>query len=205
MSVCGLLSPAALAPPVLTARPCSLLNPPPAAYAVTLLGLAPLRPPPSPRVALTALLPVSASFAASLFLGNYAYLGLSGECSAGGCAPAKQAWAGLGIDWLGAAKQQSAARPCSRRLQLMAGWPAPALPSGPVVSPALAPPAQLTLPWPNPAVAFVNICKAATPLATLAVGLAARLEPRSKLTLLATLLIAGGTALATAAEASTGA
>lgn len=55
------------------------------------------------------------------------------------------------------------------------------------------------------AVAFVNICKAATPLATLAVGLVARLEPRSKLTLLATLMIAVGTAIATASEAATGA
>lgn len=49
-----------------------------AAYSATVLGIAPLGPPPTARVALTKLLPVSASFAASLFLGNYAYLGLSG-------------------------------------------------------------------------------------------------------------------------------
>lgn len=41
------------------------------------VGLAPLGPRPSLRTALTKLLPISASFAASLFLGNVAYLGLS--------------------------------------------------------------------------------------------------------------------------------
>lgn len=52
--------------------------------------------------------------------------------------------------------------------------------------------------------AFVNICKAATPVVTLAVGLCTRMERLSKLTLLATLLIAVGTAIATASEAATG-
>lgn len=46
--------------------------------------------------------------------------------------------------------------------------------------------------------------KAATPLVTLAVGLAVRLEAMSKLTLLSTALIAFGTAVATASEAGTG-
>lgn len=45
--------------------------------------------------------------------------------------------------------------------------------------------------------------KAATPLVTLAVGLAVRLETMSKLTLLSTALIAFGTAVATASEAGT--
>jgi drug/metabolite transporter (DMT)-like permease len=99
------------------------------ALAASLLGFAPLRPPPSAEVAITKLLPVAASFAASLFLGNVAYLGLS--------------------------------------------------------------------------VAFINMLKAATPLVTLAVGLALRLEAMSKLTLLSTALIAFGTAVATASEAGT--
>lgn len=99
------------------------------ALAASLLGLAPLRPPPSAEVAIKKLLPVAASFAASLFLGNVAYLGLS--------------------------------------------------------------------------VAFINMLKAATPLVTLAVGLAVRLEAMSKLTLLSTALIAFGTAVATASEAGT--
>lgn len=47
--------------------------------------------------------------------------------------------------------------------------------------------------------------KAATPLVTLAVGLAMRLEALSKLTLLSTALIALGTAIATASEATSGA
>ena len=41
-------------------------------------GFAPMRPPPPLRFVLGRLLPVSASFAACLFLGNAAYLGLSG-------------------------------------------------------------------------------------------------------------------------------
>lgn len=47
------------------------------AWLAARVGLAPLRPPPPLRTALTKLLPVSLSFAASLFLGNVAYLGLS--------------------------------------------------------------------------------------------------------------------------------
>ena len=70
----GTLLTAALLPPLL---------PPPAALAASLLGLAPLRPPPSAEVAIKKLLPVAASFAASLFLGNVAYLGLSGEGNCG--------------------------------------------------------------------------------------------------------------------------
>lgn len=65
-------------------------------------------------------------------------------------------------------------------------------------------PGRLQEPTPAPAVAFINMLKAATPLVTLAVGLAARLERLSKLTLLATALIAFGTAVATASEAATG-
>jgi hypothetical protein len=42
--------------------------------------MAPLRRPPPLAAVFTRLLPVSASFAASLFLGNVAYLGLSGDC-----------------------------------------------------------------------------------------------------------------------------
>lgn len=40
-------------------------------------GFLPLRPPPSPRFFLTALLPIVASTAATMFFGNYAYLYLS--------------------------------------------------------------------------------------------------------------------------------
>lgn len=100
------------------------------AWLASLVGLAPLRPPPPLHVMLTRLLPVSLSFAASLFLGNVAYLGLS--------------------------------------------------------------------------VAFINIMKAATPMVTLALGLALGLERLSKLTLLATALIALGTYTATASEAASG-
>ncbi|KAL4426658.1 hypothetical protein ABPG77_004714 [Micractinium sp. CCAP 211/92] len=100
------------------------------AWLASVVGLAPLRPPPPLRTMLTRLLPVSLSFAASLFLGNVAYLGLS--------------------------------------------------------------------------VAFINIMKAATPMVTLALGLALGLERLSKLTLLATGLIALGTYTATASEAASG-
>ncbi|KAL4425525.1 hypothetical protein ABPG75_009541 [Micractinium tetrahymenae] len=100
------------------------------AWLASLVGIAPLRPPPSLHIMLTRLLPVSLSFAASLFLGNVAYLGLS--------------------------------------------------------------------------VAFINIMKAATPMVTLALGLALGLERLSKLTLLATALIALGTYTATASEAASG-
>jgi hypothetical protein len=51
-----------------------------AAWVASRLGMAPLRRPPPLATVLTRLLPVSASFAASLFLGNVAYLGLSGDC-----------------------------------------------------------------------------------------------------------------------------
>jgi hypothetical protein len=54
------------------------------------------------------------------------------------------------------------------------------------------------------AVAFINIMKAATPMVTLAVGLALGLEQPSKLTLCGTALIAGGTAIATCSEAASG-
>ncbi len=66
-----------LTPPVLPSPRLPL-----AALGAALLGFAPLRPPPSAEVAITKLLPVAASFAASLFLGNVAYLGLSGKRAA---------------------------------------------------------------------------------------------------------------------------
>ena len=55
-----------------------------------------------------------------------------------------------------------------------------------------------------PAVAFINIMKAATPMVTLAVGLAMGLERTCPTSLLATVLIAVGTAIATASEAASG-
>ena len=63
--------------------PCALPRPlpcPAAAWVASRLGMAPLRRPPPLAAVFTRLLPVSASFAASLFLGNVAYLGLSGDC-----------------------------------------------------------------------------------------------------------------------------
>ncbi|KAI3438776.1 hypothetical protein D9Q98_001193 [Chlorella vulgaris] len=100
------------------------------AWLASRAGVAPLRKAPSWHAVFTKLLPVSLGFAASLFLGNVAYLGLS--------------------------------------------------------------------------VAFINIMKAATPMVTLAVGLALGLEQPSKLTLCGTALIAGGTAIATCSEAASG-
>jgi hypothetical protein len=61
-----------------SAHRCPFHGPTRAAYLASALGVAPLRPAPSWQQALTRLAPVSLSFAASLFLGNVAYLGLSG-------------------------------------------------------------------------------------------------------------------------------
>ena len=73
-ALCSLPGPALPCP----ALPCTP-PPPHAALLSAWLGLAPLRPPPPLLAALTRLVPISLSFAASLFLGNVAYLGLSGE------------------------------------------------------------------------------------------------------------------------------
>ena len=54
------------------------------AWAAGRVGLAQLGPPPPRAVMVGALLPVAVASAASLFLGNYAYLGLSGGAQNGG-------------------------------------------------------------------------------------------------------------------------
>lgn len=74
--------------------------------------------------------------------------------------------------------------------------PSPGLPSTPPF-----PPPSLA----RPPVAFLNICKAATPAATLIIGLALGIETLSKPALFSTILIAVGVAIATMAEAATGA
>ena len=148
--------------------------PAPAALLACQLGLFSLRPPPSLRFALTRLLPVSASFAACLFLGNVAYLGLSGA----------------------AARCQGGAR-CARPTGCLHLRRLPSSPRGP-------PPPRPAAPPPR-AVAFINMLKAATPLVTLAVGLALGMEQLSLPVLLSTGLIFGGTTVATASEAATGA
>lgn len=71
------------APTVLCPPPCC------AAWVATRVGLTPLLPPPSLAYTVRNLLPVSASFALVLFLGNVAYLGLSGEECGGGCREAR--------------------------------------------------------------------------------------------------------------------
>ena len=164
----------------------------PVAWLASVVGVAPLRPAPSWEAAFSKLLPVSFSFAASLFLGNVAYLGMSGEHAARhagvSCQPASAArHAGVSSQTASAARHAGGLRRTLARSAL----------SRPPLT--VRPPRCCV-----PAVAFINIMKAATPMVTLAVGLALRLERTSKLTLAATVLIAVGTAISTSSEASSG-